>query len=75
MKIVGVDNYQRENMSDILVCENVNEKYGQIITDFLNYGKRIKNDERDSDLRLLDNSVFFKLVKDDYELFDYNSLY
>ena len=60
MKIVGVDNYDRESCDDILVCENVkNEYYGNYIVDRLN--------EKRGD-------IFYKLVNDDYKLFKFRDI-
>ncbi len=36
MKIIAVDNYDRESVSDILVCENVHEYYGKRIVEKFN---------------------------------------
>ena len=55
MKIIGVDNYARDEVSDVLVCENINESYGTEIVDFLN---RHENNPR-----------FYKLEDDDYKLY------
>jgi hypothetical protein len=55
MKIIGVDNYDRENVSDILVAENVNEYYSKLIVKKLNVGG--------------DESRFYKAVNDDYALY------
>lgn len=58
MKIVGVDNYDREIYDDILVCENVKNKYyGNKIVDMLN--RQAENG----------GETFYKLVEDDYKLF------
>lgn len=55
MKIIGVDNYDREYISDFLVCENVNKGYGNELVNYLN-----KQD---------DQPRFYKLVEDDYKLY------
>lgn len=57
MKIIGIDNFDRENFSDILVCENVNEGYGRIITNMLNTREGSGGDR------------FYKLVRDDHKLY------
>ena len=56
MKIVMIDNYARDYVDDVLICENVSHTYGTIIVDYLN----------DSDTRAHDK--YFKLVNDDYKL-------
>ena len=75
MKIIGVDNYDREMYEDILVCENVKSKYyANKIIDMLNYRMSLSNEERNSisfinSLSLV-SDTFYKVVDDDYELFD-----
>lgn len=57
MKIIGVDNYNRESVADSLVCESVSNDYvGNIMVDALNAT------EGESGLR------FYRLVADDYKL-------
>ena len=58
MKIIRVDNYARENVSDKLVCENVNEYYGKHIVEFLN---NKFSGEHSPD--------YYELVEDDYKLY------
>jgi uncharacterized protein YegJ (DUF2314 family) len=58
MKIISVDNFNRDDVSDKLICENINEYYGKHTVDFLN-GKFSGSDSDD----------FYKLVEDDYKLF------
>lgn len=54
MKIIAVDNYNRESIADVLVCENVTNTYiGDLITEFLNS-------------RATDS--YYKLVDDEYRL-------
>jgi hypothetical protein len=36
MKIIGVDNLNREHISDVLVAENLNDYYAQLIVQLLN---------------------------------------
>ncbi len=57
MKIIRVDNFDRESYSDFLVAEKVLEHYGKIMTDALNS----RETEGTSD--------FFKLVDDNHKLF------
>lgn len=52
MKIIAVDNYKRKNVADVLVAENVHPHYGEFIVESL----------------MLNHSLFFKLVDDDYKL-------
>ncbi|AGR47661.1 hypothetical protein PHIM7_19 [Sinorhizobium phage phiM7] len=55
MKIIGVDNYNREYCADVLICENVRNTYiGNLIVEYLN------------SLATTDN--YYKLVEDDYRL-------
>lgn len=56
MKIVRVDNLNRDYVEEILVCENVHEGYGQQIVDWLN-----SDDERCY-------QDWFELKADDYKL-------
>ena len=75
MKIIGVDNYDREMYGDVLVCENVkNDYYANKIVDVLNYGRKLSDDER-NDISFINSinlisDTFYKIVDDDYELFD-----
>ncbi|MGV2640222.1 hypothetical protein GNF86_02035 [Clostridium perfringens] len=57
MKIVFVDNIGDKSwFSDVLVCENVNEKFGTKIEKMLNN-------------ELNDEAYAYLLVEDDYELY------
>ncbi|MCR4362054.1 hypothetical protein NUG13_12015 [Bacillus subtilis] len=56
MKIILVDNFNREEVADNLIAENVNEFWGKRIVDALN-----DKEHEDSD-------NYFRLVKDDYVL-------
>ena len=57
MKIVFVDNIGDKSwFSDVLVCENVNEKFGAKIEEMLNN-------------ELKDEAYAYLLVEDDYELY------
>lgn len=58
MKIIKVDNYDREIYDDVLIAENINESYGNIIIKFLN-----------SDPTRYDGD-YFRLVEDKYKLFE-----
>lgn len=75
MKIIGVDNYDREMYEDILVCENVkSEYYANKIVDVLNYGIAINKEDRKDTTFMnklnLVSDTFYKIVDDDYELFN-----
>lgn len=57
MKIVFVDNIGDKSwFSDVLVCENVNKKFGSKIEEMLNN-------------ELNDEAYAYLLVEDDYELY------
>lgn len=60
MKIIRVDNFDRETVSDALIAENVSVEYAQIITKFLNekYSSNI-------------SPIFFRAESDDYKLYKY----
>jgi hypothetical protein len=60
MKIIQVDNFDRETVDDVLVCENVNSYYGNIMVDFLN--ERFSGET---------SANFYKLVEDGYVLYKY----
>lgn len=57
MKIIAVDNYDREMYDDTLIAENVHKGYGEKIVKIMN-NDTTRNDE-----------TYFKLVEDSYELF------
>ena len=57
MKIISVDNFDRELYSDQLVCENISKYHG---IKFL----KLLNDETSES-----SQWFYKLVEDDYKLF------
>lgn len=60
MKIIAVDNFDRETRDDVLVCENVNEYYAERIVNFLNIKYSGEHESR-----------YFKAVKDDFKLYKY----
>lgn len=60
MKIICVDNFNRENYDDKLVCENIDKFYGEIVVKPL-------NDKLSGEY----SGSFFKLVDDDYKLYKY----
>ncbi len=57
MKIIAVDNFDREIRSDEVIAENLNDYYAKLITRLLNAGL-----PEDSDL-------FFRAVENDYKLY------
>lgn len=60
MKIIAVDNFDREIYSDQLICENICKAYGIKFLQLLNK-------------EVTDNSQWhYKLVEDDYKLFIYD---
>lgn len=60
MKVVCVDNFARETVSDKLICENVNPFYAKWIAELLN--DKFSGDE---------SSRFYKAVNDDYKLYEF----
>lgn len=60
MKIIAVDNFDRETHDDVLVCENVNEFYSKVIVEFL-------NDKYSGEHA----SEYYKAVEDDYKLYKF----
>jgi hypothetical protein len=59
MKIICTDNLDRENRSDRLVATGLNEYMGARIVRLLN------------DAEGLDSDNFYKLVPDDYKLYEW----
>ncbi len=60
MKIIKIDNFDRGNISDEVVAENVNLYYGPKIVRFLN--DNFSGETVD---------IYFRLVKDDHILFKF----
>lgn len=58
MKIICVDNFDRDDKCDKLVCENVSEYYGKYMTEFLN--NKFSGDYAPD---------YYRLVEDDYKLY------
>lgn len=58
MKIVQIDNFDRDDISDVLIAENVNEYFGKLIVDFLNSRESVTSER------------YFVLRQDSYELKD-----
>ena len=58
MKIVNIDNFNRDEVSDTLVCSEVSEYWGTEIVEFLN--DKFSGDK---------SALFFELVEDDCELY------
>lgn len=61
MKLVAVDNYDRETVSDILVAENVHSSFGNRIVELWT-NNMLANQSEES---------FLKLVPDDYKLYEF----
>jgi hypothetical protein len=59
MKIIRVDNYNRDFVPDKLIASDVEKYYGKIIVDRLN---KIEGET---------TPYFFRLVKDDYKLYKF----
>lgn len=57
MKIIGIDNFGRENVADILVAENVPEYYAKELHEFVSktFGGEYAN-------------YYYELKPDDYKL-------
>lgn len=60
MKIICINNFGNEAISDVLVASNVNNYYGKIITDALNESCSGDN-----------SPYFYELVEDDYKLYKF----
>jgi hypothetical protein len=58
MKIIGISNFCLDNVTDILIADNLNDYYGNLIIKFL----ESKANEHDT--------YYPKLVDDNYELYD-----
>lgn len=58
MKIVQIDNFDRDYVSDVLIAENVNEHFGKLIVDFLNSRESVTSER------------YFVLRQDSYKLKD-----
>ena len=59
MKIIGKSNFDLDNVSDILICENVNKTWGRFII------KAIREITGEYD------TYYPELVDDDYELYEW----
>lgn len=59
MKIIGMDNLNRDNVNDILICENIQVSY-------INSIIKILNDKIDNH-----HGYYYKAVKDDYKLYKF----
>lgn len=60
MKIIRIDNFNRDSISDILVAENVSELYALIIVEFLN--EKYSGEA---------SSYFYIYRSDDYKLYTF----
>lgn len=58
LKIICVDNYDRELYSDRLICENINPYYAEMIVNYLN------------DKAGEDSQDYYKAVDSNYKLFE-----
>lgn len=61
MKIIGKSNFDNQSVGDILICNNVDEFFGQKIVDFLNL-----SDGQDAE-------YYYRLVSDDYKFYSFES--
>lgn len=59
MKIIAVSNFDNERISDFLVAENVSEWYAEKISFLLN------------EFTGLSSTMFYKGVKDNYKLYEF----
>ena len=59
MKIIGISNFNLDNVSDILIASNINKYYGKIIL------KALKDNMNEHDI------YYPRLVEDDYELYEW----
>ena len=57
MKIIITDNYDRENVSEAICCENVDRRHGELIVRLLN------------DSFGVNDPNYYKLVEDSYKLY------
>lgn len=60
MKIIKVDNFDRDSISDTLVAENVSEFYAEHIVTLLN--EKFSGDR---------SSDFYKSVEDNHKLYEF----
>ena len=61
MKVVGIDNFDREQIGDILICENLTEQRANFIVLALNV-KYCRHE---------DSPTYYKAVPDNYKLRNY----
>ena len=60
MKIIAVDNFNRDDKSDLLIASHVSEFYAEFLVDALN--KKFSGDT---------SSLFFKSAPDSYTLYEW----
>ena len=60
MKIIQIDNFGKESVSDILIARDVNDTYVKMITMFLNQS-----------FSGIHSDLYFRAVGDDYKLYKY----
>lgn len=58
MKIIQVDAFDRDNVSDIFIAQHLTTYWAEHIVTLLN-------------VKFLDSSLFFKAVPDDYKLYKF----
>lgn len=58
MKIICIDNFDREIYEDKLVCEKIGKSYGEVLVEMLN--EKFSGDT---------HSDYYILVENDYKLF------
>jgi len=61
MKIIATDNQNRDGVDDLLVAENVDDRWAIIIADALNKSLCTSNQ----------SSKFFRAVEDDHKLYKF----
>jgi len=74
MKIIGVDNYNRENVSDILIAENITNEYlGNKMVEVLNYGRLLTKDEKEKIFHKINliSDTYYKLETNNYKLYEF----
>ncbi len=60
MKIIKVDNFDRESISDVLIATNVSDYYADVIVEMLN-----------KILGGIHSSAFYRAVEDGYKLYEF----
>ncbi len=60
MKIIKIDNFNREFISDVLVATNISDYYADVIVEMLN-----------KILGGIHSSAFYRAVEDDHKLYEF----